>query len=357
MGLATSAYAAASMISAARDVDKMKAKKGIFFTFLAIIIMSIFIILYTPQADITLQKDTKSIRVRIDNIDNYVNDLKNDYFEKVLKATTSKTVLSMILYMNATGKYIKESDFNSVFSEIMINGTINNVPVDSITGKKIMENNTLINWNDRVASSAKDAHNVNTTIIIRNVSISQSKPWTLDSKMMLNLSITSNVANWLEEDMTVSTTTSIGGFPDPYYLLNSNGMYQNEIKESSVEFNQWNISIVREHIRNGTYVHWSMSDAPSFLMRFTNTTTNSSCCGIESIVNPNKIIPNDQRESYVDYLFWTHTYNPIANCTQIYNITHPPTSIGLWDEFTFVKLDLNHLIIYNITSQDSKRNC
>ena len=333
----------------------LAAKKGIFFTFIAITIMTIFIIVYTPQADITLQKDTKYIKVRINSVDNYVGDLKSSYFETVLRATTQKAILSMVLYMNSTGKYIK--NFDSVFSEVMINGTINNVPVDSITGKKIMYNNTLINWSKRIISSARDTYNVNTTIKIENLSVSQSKPWTLDSAMKINFSIKSNVAEWNDENVIISTIVNIEGFPDPYYLVNTNGAYSNQIKKSSVEFDQWNISIARGHLRNGTYVHWSLSDAPSFLMRFSNITTNSSCCGIESIVNPNKIAPNDQRESYADYAFWAHDYNPVANCTQIYNITNPQTGGGLWDEFRFVKLDFNHLTKYNITGQDSVRNC
>lgn len=330
-------------------------KNGIFFTFIAITIMTLFIIVYTPQADVTLQKDANSVRVRINILDNYLHYLKSSYFETVLRATAHKAILSMILHINSTGKYIK--DFDSVFSEIMINGTVNKVAVDTITGKKIMDNNTLINWTDRIIASARDTYNVNTTIKISNVSVSQSRPWTLDVMMKINLSLNSNVADWNEGNATIATTLNIDGFPDPYYLANSNGEYGNKIRKTSVEFNQWNISIAREHIRNGTYVHWSLSDAPNFLMRFSNDTTNSSCCGIESVVNPNLISQNDQRESYVDYLFWTHAYNSAANCTQIYNITKPPASVGLWDEFNFVKLDSDHLTKYNITSQDVVRNC
>ena len=81
-------------------------------------------------------------------------------------------------------------------------------------------------------------------------------------------------------------------------------------------------------------------------MRFTNTISSSSCCGIESLVNPNKISPSDQRESYVDYLFWSHRFS--NDCTQLYNIN------GLWDEFSFFKLELDHVVRYNVQGTATK---
>ena len=327
-------------------------KKGIFFTFIAITLMTVFILIFTPPADISLQKDIQAVRTRITSINNYVDDLESAYFETVLRAVTYKAALSLIFYINSTGSFLTDSD--SAFKEVMINGTIKNVAIDSRTNKKIMENNTLINWSNRIRDAAKDTLNVDTAIIINNVSLSQTKPWNIDSRLDINLSVKSNVAEWSKNSI-ITATFGIEGFHDPYYLVKTNGLYTNQIKRSSVNFNQWNITKAREHLRNGTYVHWQNSEAPSFLMRFTGTITNSSCCGIESLVNPNKIVPNDQIESYVDYLFWSHAYN--AKCTELYNITNPSTGGGLWDEFRYFKLDINNTIRYNITDKDAVRTC
>ena len=149
--------------------------------------------------------------------------------------------------------------------------------------------------------------------------------------------------------MAIKTSIGIEGFYDPYYLKNTNGMYTNKIKKSTVQFNDWAIAKVREHLRNGTYVHWEDSDAPSFLMRFTNTMSASSCCGIESLINPNKIAPSDTTDSYADYLYWPHIFS--GNCAQLYNIT------GLWNEFMYFKLDAGHVVKYNITSTDAVKTC
>ena len=322
-------------------------KKGIFFTFIAITMMAVFILIFTPQADISLQKDTQAVNKRISTLDNYVNDLQNRYFENVLRATTYKTILSLIYYMNSTGSYLTNLD--SSFQEVMINGTIGQVPIDSITGKNIMQGNTLTDWNNKIIQAASDTLNVNTTITVNNVSVFQTSPWNIYSSLSINFSVKSNVAKW-NRNVIITTTNSIDGLPDPYYLVNTQASsYTNVIKKSSVAFDRWNITKVREHLRNGTYVLWQSSDAPSFLMRFTNSIAGSSCCGIESLVKPNKITPSDQIESYIDYMFWAHTYN--ARCTELYNIT------GLWDEFRYFKLDSTHVLRYNITSQDAVKTC
>lgn len=321
-------------------MGKIATKKAMFFTFIAITMMAIFILVFTPKADISLQKDAQSTKTRINSVDNFVDDLQNRYFETVLRATAYKTILSLALYMNSTGSYM--ANFDSAFSTVMLTGKINGVDIDSITGKRIMFNNTLTDWNTRMIETARDVLNVNTTIIVNNVSAMQTGPWNIDAAMSVNFTVTSNVAQWTRSS-TVTATLGIEGLPDPYYLVNTRitGSYANAVKKSSVGFNEWNLIHVKDNLRNGTYVHWQDSNAPSFLMRFTNTITNSSCCGIESFVNPNKISPGDQRESYVDYLFWSHRFS--GNCTQLYNIT------GLWDEFMHFKLDFDDAVKYNVT--------
>lgn len=342
-------------------MGKIISKKGIFFTFVAITIMTVIALVFAPPLDTALLKDAQPLHTRITSIDNYINDLQEAYFETVLRATTHKAILSLIFYMNTTGFYLK--DLDSTFRDVMMNGTIKHPPgslthvrIDDITGKKIMENNTLLNWTSKITNVALDTLNINASINITNISVIQTKPWNIDSSIRINFTVKSDAARW-EKAAVITTTISVEGFHDPYYLVNTNGKYTNIIKKSTVAFDSWNISLVREHLRNGTYVHWQASDAPSFLMRFNNSMDNSSCCGIESLVNPNLITPSDQRESYLDYMFWSHVYNDVQNCTKLYNITTPSTGTGLWDEFNYFKMDINHVTKYNITSKDAVRNC
>jgi len=323
----------------------IKKKKAIFFTFIAVAIMAIAILIFTPQADVSLEKDTQSIRAKISAVNGYVDDLQSQYFETVLRALAYDSVLSLALYENSTGSFL--GNFDSAFSEVILTGKINGIDIDSVTGKKIMSNNTLADWNKRISGTAKDALNVNTTIIINNVSAFQTTPWNIDAMLDVNLTVTSDVAEWRARK-TIRTAFSIEGLPDPYSLVNtkSTSSYANTIKKSTVNFNQWNIGNVRESLRNSTHIYWQDSNAPSFLMRFTNTISSSGCCGIESFVNPNKLTPSDQKESYIDYLFWSHRFKD--DCTQLYNVN------GLWDEFSFFKLDFDDVAKYNLTQTASK---
>lgn len=331
-------------------------KKAIFFTFIAIVIMAVFILVLTPQADISLQKDTQAIKKKIGSVDNYVASLEDSYFETVLRATTFKTMLSLVFYVNSTGKFLANID--QIFFEVITNGTVNNVPIDSLTGKKIMENSTLTNWSNRIIQVGWDTYNVNTTIVIVNVSVNQTDPWRLTPSLLLNITVKSNFAEW-RRNATISTTIGIEELYDPYYLINTVGLfsYGKKIKKSEIPFDKWNISQVRVTLKNAAYVYWKTTKAPSYLMRFVNNTNNSECCGIESLVDPAKIAPQDQMGSYVDYLFWSYAYNSVANCTRLYNITNPATGGGIWDEYKYFKLDFDHVVLYNITSNDAVRNC
>ena len=331
-----------------------KNRKGIFFTFIALTMMAIFILIYSPQGDLSLQKDTQAARTRISAINNYVGSLETDYLQTVLRASAYKSLLSLSLYINSTGKFPKNLD--SAFYEIITNGTIGNVPIDSITNKKIMENNTLTNWNSKIISAANDAYNVNTAIWIKNVSVYQTDPWSVNSVLIINFTVTSESAEWTDTNISILSQVDTEGLYDPYPMGNTNGKYSNRIKRSSVSFDKWNISKVREHLRNGTYVHWPKSEAPSLLMRFANDSTNSSCCGIESMVNPNLLNPSDQMQSYVDYLFFNNSF--AGKCTLLFNITNPAASKpGLWDEFRYFKMDSDHKGRYNISDIDTITAC
>lgn len=339
---------------------KMFRKRGIFFTFIAITIMVVFILIFTPQSNISLEKEKQDVSARISSINNFVDDLEGSYFETVLRVATHKTILSLINYIETKKAFIPSEQFNTVFSEVMINGTIsdpigsdNHVPIDKITGKKIMFNNTLLNWSKRINQTAKDTLNIDTNITIINVTVNQSEPWSVDSYLTFNSTVKSGdiPVEWKRRNVVIKATVSIEGFHDPYYFVNTNGAYIAQINKSNVQFDQWDISKVREHLRFGNYTHFENSDAPTFLMRLTNDFSDKEqkkCCGIESLVNPNKITPADQEESYVDYLFWTHKF---SDCKKLWNI------ISLWDKFPNFKLDHVHVKKYNIKEGTEAEKC
>ena len=318
--------------------------------------MGLFILVYLPQSNVSIEKDKGSLQVRINTLNGYVDELETEYFELVLRASAKKSLISLAQLINQTNTFIP--NVQVAFAEAMINGTYGGVDIDSITGLNMMTNNTLINWSNFIINTANEAYNVNTTISINNITINQSKPWTIDATVNLDVTVVGAVAKWVKENISIATFLSIEGLYDPYYLVNTGGDYGKTIKESGVRYDEWNITKLRGHIRNGTYLHRENSEAPSYLMRFTNDIRNSSCCGIESVVDPNKIESSqakDQDRSYVDYHFWDNTF--INDCELIFNITNEDVipEGGIWDEFEYFKLDLNNTLIFNVTDQDAVR--
>ncbi len=318
-------------------------KKGVFFTLISMTIVTIFILLSTPQADISLQKSNQANKFRIISIDNYITDLRN-YFEMTLRDSSYRTISSLVYYANETSSPIQNLD--NAFYEVVLNGTIGGVnkKIDDITKNNIMEGYTLTEWNEKISKMAKEVLNVDTSINVTNVTVFQTGPWDIGINLTVNISIESEVAKW-KDTLNISTTFEIEGLLDPYYLLNTNGLYSKRIKESTTGYNDWNVEKLREQLKDETYFHWEGSDAPSFLMRLSDPTKKSSCCGISSLVDPNKITPQDQTESYVDYLFWNHEFN---DCKELYKI---PKLEDVEPTFKNFKLDINYILKYKVEDE------
>ncbi|MCH8329613.1 MAG: hypothetical protein IIB81_04445 [Nanoarchaeota archaeon] len=144
----------------------------------------------------------------------------------------------------------------------------------------------------------------------------------------------------------IETEIEIESFDDPYYLVNTAGSYVNKIRRSGTKFDEWSVEKVNDFIRDGNYTHFGNSDAPSFLMRFTDDTSASSCCGIENLVNPNNPAILDKDVSYVDYLYWSS----VENCAS------PPYTLvrvnEINTEFPDFKFDINHLAKYKLSADE-----
>jgi hypothetical protein len=185
---------------------------------------------------------------------------------------------------------------------------------------------------------------------VNGVSITQVRPWFIDLTLNVSFSVNSETSSWNISNFIVNTELSNQNFSDPYYTVNTNGAYVSRINRTHVAFDEWDIEKVKDHIRSGTYTYYA--NAPSFLMRFTDDLSVSTCCGIESLVNPNKLsglgINPDEDVSYADYLFWSTT----AGCEDLNLYTVNDIST----EFPNIKFDFDHLFLYNLT-KDSQQIC
>lgn len=320
-------------------------KKGLFLTFISIAIVAAMIAIFTPP-NVGIEKDLSAVKARVENVDDYVFDLENVYMENTLNAIGRRTIIALIDYMGTEGLFL--TDFHAAFSEVLLDGKIGGVPIDNFIEPNIMTGNTYNDKLNEIKNKAKKAFNVDTIfkqITPANIRVKQLTPWFVNVEMDVSFTVATaeGTATWTRA-VTIITDVPIERFRDPYYLVKTNGAYENTIKQTGTKFNEWNADKVKDFIRNGNYTHFQSSNAPNFLSRFVNDVTASSCCGIESLVNPNNPAISNKDVSYADYRYWSDA----ANCAS------PPRSLfkvnAINAEFPNFKFDLDHLAKYKLTA-------
>lgn len=316
-------------------------KKSIFFTLISLILIMALTVFFRPQSEINYDRQFKSVEIRINNIDTYIKSIEDSYIPAIGRTVSYKTFTSLIYYMNTTNDFLDELE--PVFEEVFLYGTISDTPIDEIIGEEVMANNTFTNWTTRLEEIADDTLNVDLDFTDMDVVINQTSPWYVDIEIIMSYTVSSETAVWKKENKVIETRLSLSRLYDPLYYVNTNGTYKKKIVETDTEFYEWNNEKFKDFVRNETYFHWQSSNASSYLMRFTNTFASSSCCGIESAVNPNQLQNPGHVQSYIDYLFWNETYDA---CSELYNGSEEFT------EFPEINLDFESVIRYNISNLD-----
>ena len=324
---------------------KQLGKKGMFLTFIAISLIAALIVIFTPS-DINLSGDVQAIKTRVSNVNEYVSDLESVYLENALKATGRRTIIALIKYMEAKTMFL--TSFDDAFSEVLLDGTIGGILIDDIIDPDIMTDNTYNDLINEIKTTAEQTFNVDTVYDISDIRVYQTRPWFIEVEADIIFSVTSETASWTR-DVIIKTEISVENFDDPYYLVNTEGSYINKIRKSDTKFDEWSDEKVIDFIEDGNYTHFEDSQAPSFLMRFYNDISASSCCGIESLVNPNNDAITGKDVSYVDYKYWSTTGNCNDPPYSIYGVTGIPNN-----GFPNFKLDFDHVAKYNLLAGAEK---
>ena len=317
---------------------KQLGKKGMFLTFIAISLIAALIVIFTPS-DINLSKNLQATKTRVSNVNEYVSDLESVYLERTLQATGRKTLISLIGHVKDNGFFDNAVKFENAFSDVLLTGKYNGNNIG------VMDENTYNDWLNQIVITAKSTFNVDTTLTVNSIEIDQTRPWFVDVEADITFLVSSETASW-NKNVLIETEISVENFDDPYYLVNTEGSYINKIRKSDTKFDEWSDEKVIDFIEDGNYTHFEDGQAPSFLMRFYNDISASSCCGIESLVNPNNPSISNKDVSYVDYLYWSS----VENCA------NPPYTLLRVDkihtEFPNFKFDLNHLAKYKLSADE-----
>lgn len=334
---------------------KMKSskKKGIYFTLITLLIISVMIISFASRSYVSLKDDAKVVKSRVQVADNYVKNIGEVYVERALYVSSYWALEALSEYENKTGLFLpSRADFNNKFAELMINGSIDGEQIDLITGRKIMNNNTFYHRLGQIENSSLAAYSIRTNFSRNyqdfNVKIWQSNetgPWKVAVNITASYLVDSGLARW-NQTITRQAIFDIKGITDPLYSVKTSGSYSRKIQEAN--YGYWNYTNLYEHIDNETYK--AEPNGTSFLDRFYNNLTRSGCCGIESLINPNAMGISDTNISYADWCFYTTNICPPNSQGLFWKITGL-TSSSPPQKFYAFKLDDYHVVVYNVTSE------
>ncbi len=330
----------------------IRGRKGIYFTLITILLLSVLLISFYSRTYVSPKDDIPVTKGRVEMADNHVKNIRQIYVERALYVSSYWALEAMAEYANKTNSYFaSRQELDSKFKEVMLNGSINGMDIDLITGRKIMNNNTLFHRLGQIENSSYDALRIKTNFSRDfskyNVIIWQSNetgPWKVAVNTTASFVVDAEIVRW-NQSIRVRTIFEIKGLHDPVYFAASSPPYQRIVEETN--FTNWNVTNLYYHIGNGTYR--SESNGTSFLDRFYNNFSMSYCCGIESNLNPNAMGIPDTDKSYIDWCFYSSRCPPNTE-GQIWNVTGITSNNPAQNYYAY-KIDGYHAVIYNVTSE------
>lgn len=288
-------------------------KKGIFFTFAAIVLALIIIISFNAYTTYKLKDKMEPVETRVETMDSFIKDLENDA-ENAIFIAGFRGLLSLEDYMMKHEKFFDPNGIaapsrNGAFREAFLYGTIT---FEGDTEKMpLMENNTFLNWMEKMKVEANKTGIV-LELTANDVDIGQSEPWKVDVEVDLGIDAKDrkDIASWTINRVftgKINITSPAGVFADPLYLINTSGLVNNTIRETTVtDFS----TQLPTHLLN-SYYREHANNAPSYIMRFENN-LGSSPYGIESLVYLPKLEAKGlaiYSKSAVDHIYFGGT-NP-----------------------------------------------
>lgn len=300
-------------------------KKGMFFTLLAILLVSLFLLSFSFYSKID---ERRAVEKRIKTMDSFIFSLEED-IKRQIYISTFRAMLSLEEYVTDTGNYLNSTHTN--LREALLNGTVDGQNVS------LMEGYTLRDWNSRVNDLANTV-NVEANYSIGDVTFEQNDPWLFHIKADIDLYVRDKggLAEWNRSE-TIIVPFSIEGFEDPMYLIETNGRVVRKIQKTPYNplVDKTDVSNLTAHVNGSYYI--ASPFAPNFLQKFEGKkSADEQGNGIESLVNVPELTEKGMQprsKTVVDYIYFSGD-NPRA-----YQIQGMPS---------WFRIDDEHLDLYGV---------
>ncbi|MEM3373870.1 MAG: hypothetical protein QXE31_01485 [Candidatus Woesearchaeota archaeon] len=282
-----------------------KTKKGFFFTLASILLIILLISIISTRNTYRYKEKQDSISTRIKTMNSFIEDFEND-LDRELYIGGYRAIISMTSYLKEIQSFLYDTNF--VFSEVFLNGTINN------TNQVLMKQETngietgadFKSWLSRINQEA-DKLNIFVSVNINEVKIFHEDPFNITIYLEGNF-LFEDKNSLAKFNFTKNFTKKIPitGFEDPLYVVASKDKITNliNITPYTIFVDENNITNLQEHYR---YSYYKVNNkAPSFLMRFSGNFS-ESIYGIESMIYLPKYYAqfgNYKDRSVIDYIYF-----------------------------------------------------
>lgn len=328
-------------------------KKAMFFTLISIIMVITIMAFFLPDANqISQSSKIPTVKIRFAKANNLMRNFKSDLVEKELRSTSFYGVKQLLKCMEYKEQFL--ADYEGDFFEIMMNGTLNSNNLTYECGMDYMTNKTIPHRLNVLSAMPEEQLHIYTNFTIFDIILFQSNSTSFDKlgvSIDYNIKMDAGLSRW-DANTTLITLIDIDELNDPYYIGNAN--FTNNI--DFVNTTDWTIAYVNNQIDNIGYTYEGY--APSFVMRLENNSGASTCCGIESFINPYSTglnMTTDEPWSYVDYCFYgRECEGSTPGNKSLWNITGV-SSVSTSQKFYMFKLDSYHLAKYNLTDDVETR--
>jgi len=274
----------------------IKNKKGIFFTLVVIVIITLFLLSYTF---VSVVNERQRIQKRVETMSNFLAAIEDD-FERKLFISGFRGIFAFEKYLiNNTHSQI--DDVEDRFIELLMNGTLFGIDEEVMIGAT---------WGDIISSVNSNANKINVIVNLSaypTIIVDQEDPWRVRFTVITKLEMfdQSGLASWNKTE-TIIAYVPIEGFEDPFWIFGTGAGKPSIIKRSENNASDIVPGNMVSHATSQEFVN--NSEAPSFIDRLERDFTASGEYGIESLVNwanvPSNLHIEKTGKSIADHEFW-----------------------------------------------------
>lgn len=306
-------------------------KKGMFFTLIGIMIVTLLLVYVTARYGDKLSDSFPTESMRVNQVTNLVRDMESMYLPAAITAVSQNALEGMVDYAKTySASYSQEtpyirSEFRDDFSDVFMTGKIGRIS----SGEILFEEETFNPVFDKLISAIWSAYKVDIEYTILSITISQANQFTLNVTIELNYVMTTNEGIKYNRTVNVSALIGIINLRDPWYAYRAN--VNHPIKLADPDLLGDAVS-VKALLDSGNYT--SDSKGLSYLERFVGekdrgpSGLNPDRLGIVSYLSPDPVIGDGADvgsvfdASYADYTF--HPWKGTCVDNVLYDVAGVP---------------------------------